>query len=836
MKLDTYINERTAVRIRDAIREAGGNEVFFAGYIPDGRKEIEEVQVLARGNETAVPVVLEAAHKAQVVIHNHPGGRLRPSNADLEIAALLGQSGIGFLIVDNEVSELYEVVPVVVTREKAPLEPAEVLALLAPQGPVAAGLVGFETRPEQRVMLEAVVEAFNRDGLAIIEAGTGTGKSLAYLIPAMLWATRNKERCVVSTNTINLQEQLISKDIPFVNRVLNLNARFCLVKGRTNYLCLQKLHSIRSEPDAQLEEDEAADFQHILEWAGHTEDGSKSDLGQAPNQRIWEKVCSEADTCLFLKCPHYGQCFLFKARRRAASADLLVVNHHLLFSDLAIRRSANNFNATALLPPYRRIILDEAHNAEDAASSYFGEQLTKLGLVRLLRKLYHRRRTGGDRGLLPLLLHRTSGTPQHPLIAEVISRDVMPYLIGLFEEVDQSFLGFFDFVRERGDTSDSDRKIRLVPAVIESMDWDEMVRLPLLELGDALAHLYKLLKPLDAALSEVEDESLDFDILQFRSTRQRLINWVGVLKTIIGYQEDGLVRWCEASTGTKWEFARLLFSPLEVGETMKETMYDNFPSVVFTSATLTSGNEFTFIKQRLGIDKVTDRPVRELALPSSFDFAEQVLLCIPTDVPNPNSREYSDALTAHAMELLRVSGGSAFLLFTSFAMLNRTFRALEGPLRELNITPLRQGDEDRHRMFERFREDITSTLFGTDSFWEGVDAPGETLRMVILTKLPFRVPTEPLVEARVEAIEKRGGNAFMEFTVPQAVIKFKQGFGRLIRKHDDRGVIVVYDNRVIKKFYGKLFLRSLPPCGMAVGPFNEVLRAVAAFFQGDFIE
>lgn len=830
MDVEKYFTTELAEEVRAAIAEADGNEVFFVGYVPPGTTVLCEVEVVARGNESSVPALMELAHRSQVVIHNHPNGRLTPSKADIEIASQLGQFGIGFLIINNKVNKLYEVVPVIADRKKANLSPNELLKTLDDDGLIARQLPNFESRPEQKRMLRSVIDAFNGDEIAVIEAGTGTGKSLAYLIPALHWALMNKERCVISTNTINLQEQLHAKDIPFIVKALDLPVQFCLVKGRGNYLCLNKLQSLKFEPDTILDDDEREEFKTLQEWSSQTDDGSKSDLNFSPSYKLWDKVCSESDTCLQLKCKHYGKCFLMKARRKANSADVLIVNHHLLFSDLAIRRSSNNFSAGALLPPYKRVIIDEAHNAEDAASSYLGEQITKLGLIRLLRRLYSRKNQS-EKGILPMLRMRCRGKQGYFQIDEIIAMKVVPLIVEILDDVDVSFLGFFDFVRLKGQNSDGEQKVRIVKGIVESPEWQKLVKKPLSKLGQKLRMLYEDLKPLGRVLSKIDDENLAFDILQFKSNRDRIATWVATLNTILDFQDDGLVRWFEAHKDARWESAKLLYSPLAVGDILKETLYDNFATVVFTSATLTSGDNFGFIRSRLGLDSLEPKKVVELALPSSFDFKNQVLLCVPKDIPLPTHREFTPALIKNTLDLLTISQGRAFVLFTSFSLLNTLYNELKQPLLDQNIVALKQGSEDRHRLFQRFREDISSTLFGTDSFWEGVDAPGETLEVVILTRLPFRVPTEPLIEARVEAIQNKGGNPFMEFNVPQAVIKFKQGFGRLIRKKDDYGVIVVFDKRIVEKFYGKLFLQALPDCTTVIGTMNDVATAMQQFFN-----
>jgi len=386
--------------LRAAIRDADGNEVFFLGHT-DEERVVVEVEVLARGHQGAVAAVLQPCRYGDVIIHNHPSGVLEPSDADLAIASRMGSLGVGCYIIDNDASAVYRVVEPFRRIERARLEPEGIAAVLGPGGAVAQRLPGYEDRPEQLRMAFTVGEALNTDGLAVIEAGTGTGKSLAYLVPAILWAKENEERVVVSTNTINLQEQLIRKDIPFLQRAAGLEFRAVLVKGRGNYLCRRRLEAAGSEPGL-FEDEKSGELAAIRAWAENAADGSRDDLSFSPHAEVWDEVCSEADQCGRAKCPDYGRCFFHRARRQAAQADVLVVNHALLLTDLALRLQTDNYTAAAVLPPYDRVILDEAHHLEDAATSHFSGQTTRFAFARVLGRLRHPRKP--DQGLLARLL------------------------------------------------------------------------------------------------------------------------------------------------------------------------------------------------------------------------------------------------------------------------------------------------------------------------------------------------------------------------------------------------------------------------------------------------
>ncbi len=832
MKIEDYILVQAAGAIRDAIAETGGNEVFFVGNF-DSTQKIAEVETICRGGRTAVPVIMESAAKADAVIHNHPSGELQPSRNDISIASQLGQDGIGFYIVDNAAENIYVVVEPVTTRKKEKLDTPMLLQCLTREGKVGSRLAGFEPRPEQRRMIEAIVDAFNMDSIAMIEAGTGTGKSLAYLIPSVYWTHLNRERCVVSTNTINLQQQLFMKDLPFLNKALDMKTKFVLVKGRSNYLCLQKLAAAASNPESLLEEADIPAFNKVLEWAHKTNDGSRSDIPFQPTKRLWDQLCCDSDTCLGLKCPDQKKCFLRRARNEALTADILVVNHHILFADLSIRMATENFGASVLLPNYKRVIIDEAHNIEDAAASYFGFRVTHLGLKRLFHQFYRLKKNGKESGLLSHLSFKLRKTKLKNQFEDVFRHDLQPRFVNLDDQLDHAFDLFLKYLKENGKPGDNELKLRLIPDKIRESDWKNKIQEPFEQLLSMMISILNACKNINKILKKVQSEVIEFEALQFRSLTSRMNERITSLKTLLDFEEDesGLVRWFEGRPYSKTKFAALNGAPLEIGPILKNCLYDNFSTVVYTSATLSTGDQFEYMKKRLGLNLLQDRKTELLELPSSFDFKNQAMVCVPIDMPDPNSPQFSAQVAEACFKILELTKGRAFILFTSYRLLYKTFYALEKSLLKMNITPLRQGADDRHRLLDRFKKDVSSTLFGTDSFWEGVDAPGRTLECVILTKLPFRVPSEPIIEARVEDIEKKGGNPFMEFTVPQAVLKFRQGFGRLIRSKNDRGIIAIFDKRIKTKFYGARFIDSLPPCNIVAEPMDSILKYIDRFLN-----
>lgn len=826
--------------LRFTIQEAQNNEVFFLGTT-DETGVLQEVNPLARGNDSAVPALLQVASPGDVILHNHPSGHLTPSEADLEIASHYGNQGVGFYIVNNSVDQVYIVVEAFKKPALPTLEIPEILQCFAPDGALANRFNDYQPRAAQKKMAKTVAETFNHSQVALIEAATGTGKSLAYLIPATLWAVRNRQRVVVSTNTINLQEQLIHKDIPLLQKVLDCELNAVLVKGRSNYLCLDKLQALDQQGKLFLEE-EWADFTALSQWARQTSDGSRSDLSLNVSSTLWEKVSCESDTCTRIKCDHYSRCFFYKARRNAAAADLLVVNHHLLFADLAVRRTTGCYHDAAVLPPYSKLILDEAHNVEDIATEYFGVQVSKLSLHRLLGRFYQlgKRSSVREKGAIPILLARLRSLEKgiDLDVSDRVEKHVRSRLLPELEQL--SFLTgeVFDdcanWFEAQSRASSPERKVRFTSDLYQQEGWKLTILARIHQLLQATQALYGNLRALDRLLTNLPDrtqEALQRQRLELNALTDRLEATTVTLAEIFGAQENGKVRWIQWAPSRSGKRVTFRQTHLFIGDILRKNVFEPFGTVVMTSATLTSQKKFDFIKERLGLQQGLDSGLVELVLPPVFDYRNQAILAIPTDLPYPDHNSFPDALGRFLLRVLESSQGKALILFTSYALLKRTYQCLAQPLNSLGIAALKQGDAPRYQLTHHFRRDKTSVLFATASFWEGVDVAGEALENLVLTKLPFSVPRDPVVEARVEDIRNRNGNPFLEYIVPQAVIRFRQGFGRLIRDHKDRGSILILDRRILDKSYGRNFLDSLPDCHRVAGNSNLVLEKLREFFQ-----
>jgi len=816
--------------LQDEIAAAHGREVSFV-VRADPNGTLTDARVVARGTIDAVLALPGVATRGEMLIHNHPSGFLEPSGADLHVAARLHDEGVGFGIVNNDVSTLYIVVEMPRARTLTRLDSLEIANLLSESGPVARvlGTSAFEDRPGQRDMAAFVADAYNDGGVALLEAGTGVGKSFAYLVPAIEWARVNGERTVVSTNTINLQEQLVGKDLPILARAFSTGERavtFALLKGWRNYLCLSRLEQARAGQESLFDEGRGAELEAIAGWASRTADGSLSDLVEEPSSDVWDAVAAESDLCTRLKCPHFDRCFVFAARRRAAEADVVVVNHHLLASDLAVRIASDNWQEAAVLPPYRRLVLDEAHHLEDVAAQHLGTQVSMIGVQRLLGRL---ERNG--RGLLPTLAAelRTHEDLMSAASRDLLGRTVLDALVAARRWADELF-------GRLGRRLDAEQVLRFTDAFASDNVWREGLDVALDNLLVAFSKLRDGVETIADRLS-IDDpaEMRTRLIAELRGVVRRLDTAAEGLKATlqpVGYRPTvgPSVRWMERR-GRRTPNLTLSAVPLDLAPVLKEALFDRTETVILTSATLAAGGEFTFLEERLGLSLPPSRvTVREI-LPSPFDFGAQCVFGIPTDIPEPRDDEsgHGAAVARVLLELAHASDGGVFGLFTSHTALRRAADAIRGEVGG-RWPLLVQGEGQRDQLLRRFRDAGSAILLGTDSFWEGVDVPGRALRVLILAKLPFKVPSEPLTAARLERLTDAGVDGFAHYLVPLAALKLKQGFGRLIRTKSDVGVVVLLDRRVVTKRYGATMLEGLPPASRAIGNWPEVRREVEEFF------
>ncbi len=638
-------------------------------------------------------------------------------------------------------------------------------------------------------MAQAVEEALEERRHLIVEAGTGTGKTLAYLLPVI----RSGKRVIISTGTKNLQEQLFFKDVPALERALfpegDRKLSVCYMKGRNNYLCRKKLIDLTDQPVLSgLEEIEH--YRTIAAWEKTTQSGDRAELAELPEaSALWHKLDARADTCLGQKCKEYDRCFITEMRRRAAESDIIIVNHHLFFADLSIKLEAEGAPDAGVLPECGAVIFDEAHELEDIAGSYFGISVSNLRMDELTRDVEH------------LLQREKLYTPQ--------------------------MSGAIQSVRER-----SQLFFSLLPASDGRFAFDSR-REFLEENGEEFLALNQSLYRLGAELEQLPQKPEAVFTLVRRAQQLQV-----QLSFVMENEDPNTVFWIERrgfrgapgaparrkSSDDKQAGGRsnvfLQATPIEVGQILRECLWSKLETSVLTSATLAVGGGFDYIRQRLGLDHA-----RELIVPSHFDYESQAILYVPPDLPDPRTPQFAGEAAGVILRLLEITRGRAFVLFTSYAQMNEIYDRLLGVLQ---YPVLKQGDAPKSALLEEFRLTPNAVLFGTSSFWQGVDVQGEQLSCVIIDRLPFAVPSDPVVAARVKAIDAGGGNAFFEYQVPSAVITLKQGFGRLIRSLHDRGLLALLDNRILKKQYGRVFVESLPRYSRTTD-----LKKVEQFFGKD---
>lgn len=644
--------------------------------------------------------------------------------------------------------------------------------VFGPNGLIACAHPDYEYREGQVAMASAVLKAFEENRHLIVEAGTGTGKTLAYLVPAIAAATSRKQRVIISTGTKNLQEQLMEKDVPFLQRILPKKFTATYMKGRGNYACLHKVK--RAEMMPILDGlDDVDYFQDVNVWTRESATGDRAELVHLPeNLSFWRHIDARADACIGQKCPEYDACFITRMRQRATEADIIIVNHHLFFADLNLRN--NDFGN--VLPDYSAVIFDEAHLIEDIASEYFGFQISSYQIEDLTKDISN------------LSITDVDANRELTKIMGRVMRFADNFWSGFKEG--RGFEGRFPLLPNSFANKKRNGEIEATP------------------LGDAYLSLDNSLGRMETTLDALKEQSVDIEAI-VRRVRQMRFD----LEFIVAGDDKRYVYWLERR-------GRGLFlraSPIDVSSLLQDKLFEKVETVILTSATLTSANSFSFIRERLGLnaeESFDDKPplvekTDELLAHSSYDYKRQAVLYLPPKMPDPRDRNFNESAAEEIKQLLEITQGRAFVLSTSNASMNALFELVA---MEIDYPCFLQGTASKAGLIEKFRTTPNAVLFATSSFWQGVDVRGEQLSCVIIDKLPFAVPSDPVVAARQRYIDAQGGSSFYEYSIPQAIITLKQGIGRLIRSTTDKGVLSILDPRLRTKPYGKKFLDSLPPC------------------------
>ena len=829
-KAELYFTAAAIRLARYFISQNDGNEIVMVGKV-DSDGKVCDLRRAAMGDAGSVPAVIATAAPGEVLIHNHPSGNVNPSGADIEVAARAAEKSVGSYIVDNDVLNIFPVVERI-EPENAEIEPVdleEVAEIFSRNGRLAQADSTFEFRQPQIEMALSVAEAINSSSVLVSEAGTGTGKSFAYLVPAMQYVSKNKgKRVVVSTSTIALQEQLFNKDIPALLKKLDISDIGTVVlKGRSNYLCKRRYADFRMGSVQTKIGDEASQktletVEEIDRWLNYTDDGSRSNMNSAISLDIWNEICADELACEKSKCRFFSSCFFFKARRRANFASLILVNHHLLMADVSMKSSEEE--GEGILPKFDILVIDEAHNIFKSAVSFLGESVSSNSVRKLLGKLYN---TSSGQGLLTKILSNNANSALLKPFEKAVNilsggfqaklaHSFIPELISILGINSDENLFELDDPEKRKEMTDVLGKIVTVVT----------------DVTDLIAPVVKLLKEKDAEHTELRTVMDDMNrslLTDLEGVVAKLASYAGFYSEFcIGTNTENQVFWGEKSGET----LTLTISPLDVQRILADNLYKDTKSIIFTSATLTTSRDehgFDFFYRESGLS-MTEREKKAISLESCFDYASQIKAFIGGDMPDPaRDRELFDAASIDAAhDIVKASGGGALVLFTSISHRENALKYFS----DLDFEVFSQGKMPVQAIMKKFREDVNATLLATETFWEGIDMKGDTLRNLVIVKLPFRYPSHPFIKryvARLEQESRKSG--FLVYTLPNAVLKFKQGFGRLIRTKSDIGTVTVLDKRIAEKNYGRDFIRSAPlGVKFNVLPVAEITRRIEEFF------
>lgn len=800
MNIRDRFSEESLETIKQYLEENENKSIMIKATF-DENEIIQKPFFLCQYKKRTFEETLSKINKNEVVIRTTKPNQLYPSDQELEVSEeIYNRRNIAYCLLSSDLDDFYFVQDI----DRIYLKSVAVNEDFSKEGTLVK-TAGFEYRKEQEDMALAVEQAINEDKKLIVEAGTGTGKTLAYLIPAIKWAVANKKKVIIATNTINLQEQLLQKDIPLAQSIIKDEFSYALVKGRNNYVCKRLFNELALGKNIDIESyspDAMEQIEYILKWGNKTKSGDKADLPFEVLPEVWELIQSTTELCIGKKCPYRKECFYMKTRMEKLEADILISNHHVFFADLNVRAETDFDSEYLILPRYDMVIFDEAHNIETVARSYFSVEVSKISFTRLLNRIYQKKSRKKEKSALIRVEESVDekdleDTKQYTQLLNSIKEEV-PILQNISEE-------YFDEIRKMYDTN-TDSPIR------KTLNNFEMTKSRFLEslrqkrqiFEAKLGEFLNLLLSFCNVINEEKDKNPE--IINFVNHMKIYKAYIDNFKFINEFSNDDYIYWLDINS--KRTNVVLTATPLNISQKLSSVLFDNLNRLVFASATLATNKNFDYFKKSLGLDQ---EDCLEEIINSPFDYDKQMKVYIPNDIQDSeNLNAFVSDASRFILEILTQTQGKAFILFTSYTMLNQIYYSIGKKLRSLGLEVLLHGEKPRSQLIKEFKEADNPVLFGTTSFWEGVDVQGENLSNVIITKLPFLVPTDPIVSAISKKIEEEGRNSFTDYQLPEAIIKFKQGVGRLIRKKTDSGNIFILDSRILKKRYGTLFINALP--------------------------
>lgn len=819
---EEFIRQSVCVEIAHIIRQHEGAEVFFVGWV-DRYGIVSEIEAVAFGNDESVPAPLAEGLRGDLVIHNHPSGDLRASNPDIQIASLLAMRKLGFYIIDNSCEQLNIVYK---PKPRIFLEENQVLDLFRKDGLLAKTIGSYEERFEQEQLVQKIVSVINDDQILLAEAGTGTGKSLSYLIPIALWAVQADKRVLITTHTINLQNQIAKKDVelvaPIVEKVTGIRPRFAVLVGRNNYICPKMVDELVHDTDKSrllFDNHEAVSLhlEMIMIWLEKTTDGLRSSLPERIPHSLWDEISASTPNCPRKECPFYSSCFYYKARMAAEASHIIIGNHALLLSAID---EEQGFIAT--LPHFSGLVLDEGHHLEDTALRAMADEFSFGGIAWRLSRLF-RRNADRSFGQLSLLRDR-SGLDAYPELSELFY-SVTERIIELSSTLKQRELLFRESLKGL--------EFNLIELDLETLakpSWKQAVTI-LNDLFDSVRGIEVLLTSLLKKTTELFAEERILEILKVAAIHNdALLEMRRTFEKIFNLEEENThVKQMELSSNV----VRFSVGPAEVGDFLAKHIFRVKDFTVATSATLSVEGEFDYFIRGVGLNFVQDRAIESIILPSPFDYKNQMAMLVFEERNISPQKVESEKINLLREAILAVGGGT-LILFTSYKALDSAYERLAPDFSQAGLFPMSQKEFSREELLQTMHAKDYTVIFATASFWEGIDVPGDHLRFLVIDKLPFDNPSDPLFKAKSKILQAQGKNPFQELSIPRALLRFKQGIGRLIRSKKDKGVLLVLDGRIFSKFYGKYFINTAKPAKTFSLAPKEILRYIAKFFRISF--